>query len=72
MDSQHVLELQQLLALEPNGRFVLDLNDVTFVDRAAVRFLTRAESARIQIVNCPEYVRSWMSAETDEVHPDDD
>jgi anti-anti-sigma regulatory factor len=71
MDSELVLELQQLLAHEPDGPLVLDLNDVTFVDRAAVGFLTRSESARIRIVNCPEYVRSWMSAEAGDAHTDD-
>jgi len=33
---------------------VLDLKDVTLVDRAAVRFLAAAEAAGTRILNCPE------------------
>ena len=39
--------------------------DITLVDRAAVRFLARVEMAGTEIINCPEYVRSWISAEGD-------
>jgi anti-anti-sigma regulatory factor len=63
MDIDHATRLQELLESEANGRVTLDLSDVTLVDRAAVRFLTDAEAAGIRIVNCPEYVRSWISAE---------
>ena len=35
------------------------------VDRDAVRFLADAEAAGIRILNCPEYVRSWIAAERD-------
>jgi hypothetical protein len=28
-----------------------------------VRFLARVEMAGTEIVNCPEYVRRWISAE---------
>ncbi len=65
MDIEHATRLQEFLATEPNGRVTLDLKDVTLVDRAAVRFLAGAEAAGIRIVNCPEYVRSWIAAETD-------
>ena len=63
MDSDHAAQLGELLALDPDRRVHLDLEDVTIVDRAAVRFLARVESDRIRIVNCPEYVRSWITAE---------
>jgi anti-anti-sigma factor len=63
MDGQHAAQLDELLRKESNGRIILDLEDVTFVDHDAVRYLARAECARIQIVNCPEYVRSWIAAE---------
>jgi anti-anti-sigma regulatory factor len=69
MNSEHAAQLQELLASEAHGHIRLDLKDITLVDRAAVRFLARAESARIQIVNCPQYVRSWIDAEADD--PDD-
>jgi len=58
--------LQELLATTAAGRVVLDLKDIiTLVDRAAVRFLARVEMAGTEIVNCPEYVRSWIAAENE-------
>jgi len=65
MDQEHAARLQELLANEADGRLTLDLRNVTLVDRAAVHFLTEAESAGIRIVNCPGYVRSWIVAEKD-------
>jgi anti-anti-sigma regulatory factor len=67
MDSQHAAQLNELLAIESHGRVILDLKDVTLVDRAAVRFLAGAECARVRIINCPPYVRSWMASERDEM-----
>lgn len=63
LDTEHAARLQELLATTAAGRIVLDLRDITLVDRAAVRFLARAESAGTEIVNCPEYVRRWIAAE---------
>jgi len=65
MDIEHATRLRESLANEANGHVTLDLKDVTLVDRAAVRFLAGVEAAVIRIVNCPEYVRSWMAAERD-------
>jgi STAS domain len=59
LDAEHVARLEELLATAPDGRIVLDLKDITLVDRAAVQFLARRESAGAEMVNCPEYVRSW-------------
>ena len=55
--------LQEMLDIEKHGRLLLDLKDVTLVGRAAVQFLARVEAARIRIVNCPNYVRTWIVAE---------
>ena len=67
MDIEHASRLQEFIANEGNGgvTITLDLSDVTIVDRAAVRFLADAQAAGIRIVNCPEYVRSWIAAERD-------
>ena len=65
LDSEHVAQLQELIATAAAGGIVLDLRDITLVDRAAVRFLARVEMAGTEIINCPEYVRSWISAERD-------
>jgi anti-anti-sigma regulatory factor len=65
LNAEHATRLEELLATETAGRVVLDLKDVTLVDRAAVRFLALVEGAGAEIVNCPEYVRSWIKAEQD-------
>jgi len=63
MDLEHVVRLQESLADETDSRVILDLKDVTLVDRAAVQFLADVEPAGVRIVNCPGYVRSWIAAE---------
>lgn len=60
MDCEHVARLQDLLALEGQARIVLDLHDVTLVDREAIQYLASADAAGVRIVNCPDYVRRWI------------
>jgi len=63
LDIDHTARLQELLATVSGDRIVLDLTDITLVDRDAVGFLARVEMAGTEIVNCPEYVRRWIVAE---------
>ena len=63
MDSDHVGELEALMAADSNRLVSLDLADVTLVNRDAMKFLARVEAAGAVLVNCPEYVRSWIDAE---------
>jgi anti-anti-sigma regulatory factor len=65
LDTDLAARLETLCASEADGRIVLDLKDVTLVDRAAVRFLATVEATGTQIVNYPEYVRIWITAEND-------
>jgi len=65
LDAEHATRLEELLALEEPTRVVLDLQDVTLVDCAGVRFLALVEAAGAALVNCPEYVRTWIKAEQD-------
>ena len=65
LDIEHSARLQELLATVSSDRIVLDLKDITLVDRDAVQFLAHAEMVGIEIVNCPEYVRRWIAAEND-------
>jgi anti-anti-sigma regulatory factor len=64
LGDEHAARLQELLAAEAAGPILLDLKEVTLVAREAVRFLARLETDGVRIVNCPEYVRSWIAAET--------
>jgi len=64
LDGENVAELTTLFGSEPKGRrVVLDLKDLTLVDREAVRFLKSCETDSIQIKNCPAYIREWITRE---------
>jgi hypothetical protein len=58
-------ELSELLAeIEKcNPLPSLDLEEVTLLDRDSVRFLIRCESEGVQLVNCPLFVREWVTRE---------
>jgi anti-anti-sigma regulatory factor len=65
LDVENVGELCQLIDVEPAGAVVvLDLTDLVLADRDAVRFLRDYEAGgRIVLLNCPAYLRAWMTAE---------
>lgn len=42
---------------------VLDLGEVTLVDPAAVRFLARQIRQGVEMMNCPVYIKHWISQE---------
>jgi anti-anti-sigma regulatory factor len=64
IEAEDVAELQRLLALETTGRqLVMDLKDVTIVDRDGVKFLARCEATMIRLENCPLYIREWIERE---------
>jgi len=62
IEAEDVVELQRLFALETAAyQLVLDLIDVTIVDREAVKFLARCEADGIELENCPLYIREWIN-----------
>jgi ABC-type transporter Mla MlaB component len=63
LDESYVSELRAFLAIEGSHHIVLDLSDVTLVDREAVAFLAHVEGEGVVLENCPEYIRSWIAAE---------
>jgi len=64
IEIEDVAELQRLLALELADRnLVLDLTDVTLVDREAVKLLKQCEVDSIELENCPLYIREWVQRE---------
>lgn len=63
MDERQVTALRAILADDANRRVHLDLEDVTLVNHDAVVFLARAQEEGVVLVNCPDYVRSWIAAE---------
>ena len=62
LDNEHMKSLNELLEGETRA-IHLDLGNVTLVRREAVEFLARLEAAGVGIINCPEYVRTWIDAE---------
>jgi hypothetical protein len=45
-------------------RVVLDLGEVTLMDRVTVRFIAGLLQRGIEVVNCPLYLKHWISRET--------
>jgi hypothetical protein len=64
MDAEQTGELDKLFCNESEGiRIIVDLKDLTLVDRDAVRFLERCEAGSITLRNSPAYIRSWIDRE---------
>jgi len=62
---EHITELQRVLDSEAEKPKVLDLKDVSLVDRNAVRFLARCEAEGTRLENCPIYIREWIVREAE-------
>jgi hypothetical protein len=61
MSDENLPELKSVIAAEQNiSRIVLDLKNVTLVDREVVHFLGQCETDRIGLKNCPAYIRDWI------------
>ena len=59
--AEDIEQLQQLFAIETSGQqVILDLRDVTLVNRDAVQFLRRCEADGTKLENCPLHVRRWI------------
>lgn len=57
-------ELERLVDLEGNGtQLVLDLKNVTSVDRPAVMLLKRCAERGTALEQCPGYIREWIARE---------
>ena len=61
-----IVELRRLFELQADYRdIVVDLKDVSLVDREVMRFLARCETEGVSLENCPPYIREWMEREKD-------
>jgi hypothetical protein len=62
MEAESIADLEALFGSEAKSRrIVVDLKDVTLVNRDAVSFLERCESDSITLKNCPGYIREWIT-----------
>jgi hypothetical protein len=70
LNEQNVAELNSVIESEDAGHhIILDLKDLTLVDREAVRYLKRCETQGIKLENCPAYIREWIVRERDAKRP---
>jgi hypothetical protein len=56
----HVNLIEKLIERETD-QVVLDLAEIKLVDREAVKFLAAWVGRGIELRNCPEFIREWMS-----------
>ncbi|HLX43874.1 MAG TPA: hypothetical protein VKR43_10590 [Bryobacteraceae bacterium] len=45
-------------------QIVIDLGEVTLVDRPSLQFLAAQSREDIKLINCPEYIEPWILRET--------
>jgi hypothetical protein len=54
-------------ARQANCRIYIDLSEVTLVDRILVRYISAQASQGITLVNCPVYLRRWITQVPDDI-----
>ena len=62
VQSAHLDEITDQMGLG-GPKVTLDLEDITIVGVDVVRFLGTCEREGTQLLNCPSYVREWISRE---------
>jgi anti-anti-sigma regulatory factor len=62
IQAEHVSTIKDLILRETDA-IVLDLTEVTLVDRDVVNFLAVCEREGIQLRNCPPFLREWVVKE---------
>ena len=61
-----IAELRRLFELRTDYRdIVIDLKDVSVVDREGMRFFISCEADGVKLENCTPYIREWMEREKD-------
>jgi len=66
IEKQAMAELRRLLECQTDYRdIVLDLKDVSVIDRDVMRYFVRCEADGVQLENCASYIREWMAREKD-------
>lgn len=60
------LEHSIVEARESHRHVYIDLSEVTLVDRKAVQYFSEQAAQDVKLVNCPVYLRRWISQVSDE------
>ena len=61
--SEQLADLRRCVEEERGRGLVLDLDEVSIVDVAVVRFLNECQAEGIRLAHCPGYVQEWMAGE---------
>ena len=61
------LEHSIVEARESHRRVYIDLSEVTLVDRKAVQYISERAAEDVRVVNCPVYLRRWITQVSDEI-----
>src|SRR3984885_8436467 len=59
---EHVSTVKELIRQE-QGVVVLDLTEVTLVDRDAVNLIAMCALKNVELRNCPAFLREWVAKE---------
>jgi hypothetical protein len=66
IETPAIAELKRLFELQSDCHdIILDLKDVSLVDRDVMRFLASCEADGMKLENCAPYLREWMEREKD-------
>ncbi len=66
IETDAIAELRRLLERQTDYQnIVLDLKDVSLVDRNAMGFLAHFEADGVKLENLTPYIREWMEREKD-------
>ncbi len=66
IETPAIAELRRLFKCQTDYQdIVLDLKDVSVIDREVMRFLLRCEAVGVRLENCTPYIREWMEREKD-------
>jgi len=44
-------------------QIIIDMSEVTLVDRPSLQFLAAQARDDVKLINCPEYIEPWISRE---------
>ena len=66
IEKEAIAELERLFECQTDFHdIVLDLKDVSVIDRDAMCFFVRCEADGVKLENCASYIREWMEREKD-------
>ena len=60
IDAEALRQIDRLIKGSRQNRIVLDLGEVTLLDRVAARFLAGQLRRGCELMNCPLYIKHWI------------